>query len=65
MSFEKTKRLKSEDTKTTKCYSCKQIGFWKSDCPNESGNNGSTNVVQSDGSCSGEDLLCVSSTKLH
>ena len=37
----------------------------KRDCPNKSGNGNSSsaNVVQSDGSCSEDDLLCVSSVK--
>lgn len=63
MGYGKKKRFNSQDKKIPKCYGCKKIGHWKRDCPNKSGNNSSANVVQSDGSCNKEELLCVSSTK--
>lgn len=59
----KKKRFKSKDRKTTKCYGCKQISHWKRDCPNKLGNSSSSNVVQSDDSCSEKDFFCVSSKK--
>lgn len=63
MGYGNKKRFKSKDRKTLECYDCKQIGHWKMDCPNKSGNNSLTNVVQTDGSCSEKYLLCISSTK--
>lgn len=57
------KRFKSKDKRIIKYYGCKQIGHWKRECPNKSDNSSLTNVVLTDGSFSGEDLLCVSSVK--